>query len=220
MGKEAIYYLTPEEQQSIEGWVEDILPLVERHPELGTVDLAVEGGVGTGITMPHIARCLFPNALYIGMDIAKSLMRINPRQRGTIDEELLRKAQAASEHPSLTMQGAMIYGNCFDNGLIRDIMKKSGTQTPILMSYYALNALLDRKMNPWDRKDASDMTTIDTMVAPDSPYKAQLHIGTDWDDNEETSVSSQYYYLEEAAKNAGCTTERLDSGLLILGPSR
>lgn len=220
MGKEAIDYLTPKQQQSIEGWVESILPLVEKHPRLKTVDLIIEGGVGTGVTMAHIARRLFPDALYVGTDIAERLMIGSPRQSRAIDERTLSRIQAANEYPSLGMQGATIYANCLNTELIGDIMKKTGRQVPFLASYDALNALLDRKMNPWDRKYESDITTINDIVSPSSQYIAQLHIGADWDDEETTSLSSQYYRLEEVAKRLCWVTERFDVGLLIIRPSR
>lgn len=219
MTKEAIGYLTPEQQQSIEGWAGDILPLVEKYPKLKTVNLVIEGGVGTGVTMAHISRRLFPEALYVGTDIAERLMIGNTRQSRAIDEGILSTVQAVNNHPSLGMQGATIHGNCLDAELIRDIMRKKGRQVPLLASYNALNALLDRKMNPWDRKDERDMTTIDDFVSLHTPYISQLHIGADWDDEGATSLSFSYYHLEEAAKRLGWITERFDVGLLIIRPS-
>lgn len=220
MGKEALGYLTPEQQQSIEGWVEGILPLREKHPGLKAVGLVIEGGVGTGVTMAHIARRLFPEALYLGTDLAERLMMGNPRQSRAIDERTLNRVQAANEYPSLGMQGATIYGNCLDTELIQDIMRRTGRQMPLLASYNALNALLDRKMNPWDRKYEGDLTSIDDIVSPNTPYVAQLHMGADWDDEGATSLSSRYYRLEEAAKASDWITERFDVGLLMVRPSK
>lgn len=207
MGKEALGYLTPGQQELIEGWLEGIPPLLEKHPRLNAVDLVVEGGVGTRIAMAHIARRLFPDALYVGTDISERLMIDDPRQSGAIYEEILSRVQATNEHPSFNMPGATIYGNCLDTELIRDIMRRTGRKVPLLVSYNALNALLDREIILWGRKDESDITTIDDIVSPSSPYIAQLHIGEDLS------------RLEEAVKGSDWITERFDNGLLMLRTS-
>lgn len=216
MARETVNYLTEEQQQSIEGWVESILPLIERYPTLQAVDLVIEGGVGTGVTMAHIAKRLFPNAFYVGTDLAERLMIGNSRQSRTIDERALSRACVANNFPSLGMDGATIYGNCLDTELVLDIAEKIQRKTPLLASYNALNALLDRKMNPWDRKYESDMITIEDIMSLASPYVGQIHIGADWNDEGATSLSSCYFRLESIAQAVGWTTERFDIGLLLL----
>ncbi len=221
MGKEAkdrLHYLKPEQQQLIEEWVEGILPLMEKHPRMKDVDLVIEGGVGTGSTLLDIARRLFPDALYVGTDIAERLMTGKSRINRAIDKKTLSGIQAANDHPSFGMRGAVIHGNCFDTELVRDIAQKAGKRNPILATFNALNALLDRKMNPWDRKDESDRITLEDMVLSNSPYVAQLHVGADWDDEGATSLSSRYCRLESAANSVGWITERFDVGLLLLRP--
>lgn len=221
MSRETLHYLTEPQRQSIEGWCEEILPFIDRYSQLGQIDLVVEGGVGTGTTMPHIARRLFPAALYVGTDIAERLMMGRGRRlSGSIDEDTLRRVQAANNFPSLGMHGATIFGNCFDAQLVRDIAAKTGKQHPFLVSFNALNALVDRKMNPWDRKDSGDMTLIEDMVDMSSPYETQLHIGVFWEQtSEDEGIDRNYFRLERAAQEAGWITERFDCGLLILRPS-
>lgn len=219
MGKEAkdiSYYLKPDQRQLIEEWVEGILPLMEKHPGMKDVDLVIEGGVGTGSTLSDIARRLLPDALYVGTDIAERLMTGKPRISREIDEKTLSGIQAANDHPSFGMRGAVIHGNCFDTELVRDIARKTEKRNPMLATFNALNALLDRKMNTWDRKDEDDRITLEDMASSNSPYVAQLHIGVDWEDEGQTSSSSRYYRLESAANSAGWTTERFDVGLLLV----
>lgn len=219
MGKEAIGYLTSDQQQSIEAFAEEIHPLVEKYPRLKTADLVVEGGVGNGVAIAHIARYLFPDVLYVGTELLERRTSINPRQREKIDEAILSRVQTANQPPTLAMQGATIYGNCFDTELIRDIVKKTGRKVPLLVSYNALNALLGREMTHFDKKDRADMRTVGDIVSPNSPYVAQIHMGVDWEDKGKTMFSVEYYRFEEAAKRSGWTTERFDNGLLITRPS-
>lgn len=221
MGKERIKYLTPKQQQSIENWAVDIGPLWERHPVLNNVDLVIEGGVGNGRTMPHIVRALFPKALYIGIDLSPTLATYTRSwQVKKIHEKALQKVLNANKHPDLEMQEAIIFGNCFDIELIRDIHNKTGCKFPFLVSYNALSSLLDRKMNLWEIKSSEDIYSAEKIVSPESPYVGQLHIIHDYtlliEDGLETCIKSDYRRLEMAAKNSGWITDRIDYGLLIL----
>lgn len=218
MGNEAISYLNRQEQHAVGVWAEGIVPFLEKYPHLQDVDLVVEGGVGTGVTMAHMARFLFPNALYVGTDLARRLVS-TPRQFHEVDERALQRIQAANNLPSLGMQGATILANCLDGQLVADIAIKTGKHTPILVSFNALNALTDRKMNPWDKKEDGDVFSIRNLASMDVPYVAQVHTGAGWEDEGEPKGDTNYHLLEAAAQNAGWTTERFDIGLLMLRPS-
>ncbi len=184
MGAEAINYLNKQEQHAVGVWAEGIVPFLEKYPRLQEVDLVVEGGVGTGVTMAHMARFLFPNAFYVGTDIAERLVS-TPRQSHSVDERALQRMQAANNFPSLGMSGATILANCLDKQLIEDIAAKTDKHTPILVSYNALNALTDRKMNPWDKKYESDIFSITQLASMESPYVAQIHTGVGWEEDGE-----------------------------------
>jgi len=199
----SLYYLKPEPQQVIEG----MLPLMEKHPRMKDVDLVIEGGVGTGVTFPDIAKRLFPDALYVGTDISADLMVGQPRVSKVIDETTLGIIQAANAGLSFDIRDAVIYANCFDKELVWDIAQKTRRINPILVTLNALYSLL-----------RSDTITPEDMVSSNNPYMAQLHIGVNWEDKGATSLSSPYYSLESAAKSAGWTTERFDVGLLLIHP--
>jgi hypothetical protein len=218
MGKEAISYLNPETQNTVEEWVEGIVPLVERYPQLQDTDLVVEGGMGTGRITTHIAKRLFPNAIYIGTDIADALTHYFQRLRGEIDDETLQRVLDANHNPTYNMENALVYGNCFDWKLITDVANKTDTHHPLLISKNALFALTDRKANPWDRKVFEDLITFTGMTQLPSIYKAQLHLGIVWDlEPQGDNISGDAYYnLEQAARSAGWTTERFDIGLLMV----
>ena len=70
----------------------------------------------------------------------------------------------------------------------------------------ALNALMDRKMNPWERKhDPSQILTLSNFLSLETPFIAQLHIPRDSE-------------LKDAAEQAGWITDVFDIGLLLLRP--
>ncbi len=219
MSKDKLGYLSPEEQQSVGVLVAGLESLKERYPSLTQVDLVIEGGVGTGRIMRHIARRFFPNALYVGTDISEMLAGSRRRQSKGIDENAWQRVLRANEYPDLGVEGAILYGSCFDGELIRDIANKAGRQHVFLASYNALNALIGHDMNPWDKKDEDDIVSIPDIVRSDSPYMGQLHIiaGDLWGEEEPTTmVESNYRRLELAGQTAGWTTDRIANGLLLL----
>lgn len=218
MWKDLEKAITPEQVGTVEEWVEDILPLTDKYPRLREVDLIIEGGVGGGTTMPQIAQRIFPEALYVGTDIASVLMSSQPRLRGSIDDESLRKVQEANNHPSWGMRAAIVRANCFDEDLIRDILRKTGRHNPFLVTFKALNAIGDRKMNPWERKEEYDIVTADQSLGLDSPYVGQIHMPEFWEDEPSDSFSSRFHSLEKGAQGRGWATERFDCGLLLLKP--
>lgn len=207
-----LYYLSPEEQQLIKDWAKDLFPLLEKYSQLKKTDLVIEGGFGNGITLPHIMRLLFPTAKYVGIDLARGFGSYFS------GEESYGKIASANEHPTLAMDKAKINGNCFDLELIQQLVRLSSSQYPVLCSWNALNALFDRKMNPWDSKRSEDRRSPQDVVAENSPYRAQFHMGVDWEDN--SGFSSYYFSLEDKGKEAGWVTERFDNGLLLVRPEK
>jgi hypothetical protein len=214
MAKEAIAYLDQDLQNTVEEWVEGILPLVEKFPQLAETDLVVEGGVGNGRITAHIARRLFPNALYIGTDIADAFSGYLSRLRGEIDDETLERVVIANRNPVADMKRTIVYGNCFDGRLINDIMKKTGKQHPLLISKNSLFALLDKNANPWDRKDEADFIPLGGILRRPNLYQAQIHLGVNWNDSMGV-ISDTFLKLETTAQREGWTTERFDVGILL-----
>lgn len=216
---ERLGYLTPDQRRSIGNWIADLEPLKDRYPILNRVDLVVEGGVGNGQTMAHIARAFFPRSRYVGMDLAPTLMASKPRQLHHVDPGALKETLDANDDPTLEMDGAILHANCFDGELVTDIAKQTGAQVPFLVSFNALSALVDRKMNPWDSKGDDDITTLERIVGR-SPYMGQLHMLNDpslWEDATPLSaIHKNFYDLEAAAIQTRWQTERLDYGLLLI----
>ncbi len=221
MSKDKLGYLSPEEQQVTGNLVAGLEPLKKRHPSLTQVDLVIEGGVGTGRIMHHIARRFFPNALYVGTDISEMLVGKKGRKKGSIDDDTWQRILRANEYADLGIEGAILYGSCFDRELIRDIANKAGRQHALLTTFNALNALIYPDMNPLDKKDKDDIVSIPDMVRrPDSPFVGQLHLIYDedlWTKDAQTTVTeSNFKLLELAGQTAGWTTDRFVNGLLLL----
>ena len=218
MGKEAIGYLEPDAQVAIETWVTPILPLLDKYPHLCDLDLVIEGGVGNGVEMSHVTRWLLPQAVYVGTDLVEGVAPRMQRQSRSIEPAVLSRVHAANANPTETMDDAIIYANCFDFQLVRDIMTRTGRQLPIFASFNALFALFDRKKNPWDSKTREDVIAMHNAVSPEMPFVAQLHIGVNWEDEGRTVRSSSYFALETEANKSGWITERFENGLLLLRP--
>jgi hypothetical protein len=143
--------------------------------QLQHIDLVVEGGIGRGQTMPHIIRALYPNALFIGTDLARNMFN-RARQSGTISEETLEQVISANLHPNVSMDGAIIRANCFDKALMADILTKTERSYPMLVAWKALNAFLNDDLNRDEKKKEPDETLLENIVARDSPYQAQLYL--------------------------------------------
>lgn len=207
--------LTPESQEIIEEWVEALKGIKERHPILSQVDLVVEGGLGNGKTMPHIARSLFPDAVYVATDIYERLVPGKRRLRRKVDEETVGSVVQANEG-SFDLGQAIIHANCFDEALILDLAQKTNSEHPLLVSFNCLFALLDRRKNRWERKRDNDIYSASRIIR-ESPYVGQLHIinSYPWEE-EQTSHITCFYYLEAIAQDDGWTTERLNNGLLMV----
>jgi hypothetical protein len=142
-------------------------PFVEENG-LSEADLVIEGGIGTGGMMPHTAKYLFPKALYIGTDISEAYVDRFGRTRKEIKpEELDRLRKANGEEFDLLE--ARLAANCLDAELVSDIVKKSGSTRPVLVSMNALAALFGRKATPWERKSESDMIGYEDFLAT-TPY--------------------------------------------------
>lgn len=203
-----LYYLDQGDQEIIEELCESIFPFLEKYPSLNQVDLVIEGGFGNGETIPHITKRLFPNALYIGMDLSRGIS-----SQYFEGEKTLEQIQKANQKPTVAMSGAKIRANCFDTELIQKISVATEKKHPLLCSWLALNALLDKKMNPWDKKKKEGLTSIDDMVNKKNPYQAQLHMGVDWEDEQ---YDRYYFQLEEQANQSEWATERLTNGLLLI----
>ena len=209
-------YLNPDEFKNVCSWADPYLPYLKQYPLLQQVDLVIEGGIGTSISL-NIVHRLFPQAVYIGTDLSPRIVGRRPRQINQIDDQILNGIlEVDGTFGQKNYENAVIHANCFDTKLIRDIMKKTGRYTPLLFSIDALNALLDmQKMNPWDKKFDVDKYTTQQVITSTSPYVAQLHIAIDvW---KEPQGHRHHYELETAAdKNNHWTTIRAEDALILL----
>lgn len=208
MSKDILHYLSPGDAGIIEHYAVDLQPLVERNPRLRDIDLIIEGGVGTRRNMVHMMRRIFPQALYIGMDLSEIAGATRPWLRGSIDENALQRIISANEYPSFGMEGAMVKANCWDMDLIVDIMHKTNRTTPLFATYLALEPLREwRDLNIDERKHSDDeVVTAEKLVSMDIPFIAQIHVPTDRE-------------LERKAQQAGWVTDKFDIGLMLLKAS-
>jgi len=216
-----IGYLDQEMQQDAKDWAEGILPLLKKYPQLNDIDCVIEGGKGNGRITAHVAKILFPQALYVGTDLSPSLNRALHLKRlhEAIDPISLQNIMAANKNPSYEMQGATISGSCFDGPLIMDILKKTGRNHPLLITKNALSAILGREVDPGERKKDEDKIGLDTLINNPNLYEAQIHIGIFWDDTPAgtDNVSDRFYWLENAAVSQDkWITEKFDCGLFLL----
>lgn len=180
MSTDILQYLSAADRKSITEWASDLGPLIERNPRLQAVDLIIEGGVGTTRTLMHMMRKAFPNALYVGMDTSPMLGAGKVKAEGSISNTALQSILEANAQPTLEMEGALLQANCWDLDLIRFIAEKTHRSVPMFVQKQALNALTDRKMNLWERKqDASQILTLSNFVSFETPFIAQLHIPRD-----------------------------------------
>lgn len=214
---EVLDYLGEDNKQIIEKWASylepQLGPLKERH----RVDLVIEGGVGSDKFMAHLARRLFPDALWVGTELCPELVRVistnQQRFSGCIDGPTLQEIQRINQFPDFTMKGAIIYGNCFDYSLVKDVAKRAGSVAPLLASFNALPALLDIKKKEPDRRSVKDVVSLS------SPFVGQFHI-QEWslwsEDPPRDCIQNAYCSLEKAALQTGWTTKRIDSGLLLV----
>jgi len=199
-----------------EDYIKQIKSFIEGHG-LNAVDLVIEGGVGNGTLMREIVKEVWPQALYLGTDISPALMAGKPRLKGQLTEQALEQITNPAK-----AEDQILYANCFDGELIRDIMNKTGRQIPILVSLDALYSLLARDLNLWEHKRGDDMVTVKQMLSPNTPYVAQFHLGVVWKDEGRTSLSGSYFILEREAQRLGWEVARFvsnefpsGSGLLI-----
>lgn len=214
---------TPEETAAIESVSEEIKPYLNRYPKLTQVNLVIEGGVGTGIIMPHITRELFPQALYVGTDLQPILAhRINlGRLKDQVDGDTVERLITANQSLQRDMgDSTLIYANCFDFPLVRDLCARLQKVNPVLVSFNAIGALIDRGLTHYDKKERTDRysTDIDSWFV-ESPYIAQLHVANsevNWKAG--GSFSEIFAWIRDAASNAGYATEELPIGVLTVRP--
>lgn len=215
--------LTPKEISAVQSWVNSLGEHLNKFPMLSaSVDLVIEAGIGNGITLPHIVRRLFPNALYVGTDISPQLMfRLRKRRiRNQIDNESIQEIIRANAGTAKLLEAAVIYANCFDGNLVNDIMRKTERSVPLLVSFNAIGSLTDRKINMDERKEQRDNISVDHWFYPDLPYIGQMHVINyilDWQTPHPPTIfdSSMREVLTHAQLNH-YAVEQMDMGLLVV----
>lgn len=212
--------LTPKEVSAIESWVSILSEHLKKFPELpASVDLVIEGGVDNGITMPHIIPRLFPNALYVGTDISPLLMVGKRRISKQIDDDSLQALIRANTGVANNLASAVLYANCFDGNLIKDIMRKTGRKVPFLVSFNAIASLADPKISI-GRKEPKDDIPIQQWFNNDLPYIGQLHVIKyllDWQTTHPLTIFD--YAIRDVLTHAQLNyyiVEQMDRGILVV----
>lgn len=195
------------------------VPLKEKYPILKQVDLVIEGGVGGNRAMAYAAKFLFQRALYIGTDLHPLMIPIHKmRITGSIDPQIFQQVQEANKSDGLFPEGALVCADCFDEGLVRDIMHRSVCRFPLLVSIDGLPFLLSN-LNAGDRKPTSDYHPIKDILSEKTSFIGQLHVASSqlWHDDGSKPGSEGYYYaLEESAQAMGWISDRLPNALILL----
>lgn len=211
-------YLNKGEVASVEEWARPVLSLIERNPLLRQVNLVVEGGIGRGQTMPHVVRKLFPDALYVGMDLSRFMFSVR-RYTGSVDTGTIDGIIYANQHPSIPMKGAIIRANCFDTTLVDDIAKKTDRDIPMFASWRALNAFLNEGLSAHEDKRREDETSLEDIVSPVSPFRVQLYLAEypfEETGDEQERYLFAYRELETLAKQGGWITDKEENWLLLI----
>lgn len=144
----------------------DIKHLISEYPQLGDSRLVIEGGVGPGKHMKSIVSNVFPDALYVGTDLAFSLFATLTNPRG----EQIRKSVNVNQLEAIKKGDAIVYANCFDNKLISDIANKTGRNPVLLTSIGALRPLMGTESH------LGEVIGFDNGFSGDAPYTGQIHL--------------------------------------------
>lgn len=144
----------------------DIKQLISEYAQLGDSRLVIEGGVGPGKYMRSIVSNLFPDALYVGTDLAFSLFATLTNPGG----EQIRKAVDVNQLEAIQKGDAVVYANCFDNKLISDISNKTGRNPVLLTSIGALRPLMGTESH------LGEVIGFDNGFSKDTPYTGQIHL--------------------------------------------
>lgn len=217
MGKELEIEATG--KTAINSYLKDVVYIKEKFSDLKKVDLIVEGGVGTGELWSLVSLTLFPNSFWVGTNL--TLMDSKKRKLNEIPQEdfnVLKNINNEKQWNYDSVSKSTIFGNCFDNQLINEIIHKTGVKYPILTSFNALYALFSRDLGHFEgKKDSRDIVSVRNALT-NSPYKAQLHMINRyiWEEPNNNVLTKIFHEFEETAKELEYTTERLSRGILIL----
>lgn len=199
--------------------VTELKPLKEKYRTLEQVDLVIEGGVGGHRTMANVAKFLFPEALYIGADLHPFMIPIHQKRLSiSIDPQILRVVQEANKSEDSFPDSALVCADCFDEGLVHDIMQKSGCRFPLLVSIDCLPFLISN-LNAGEPKLSSDYHPIEDILFRKTPFIGQLHVTSNplWHkDGQKPGNEGYYYELEEAAIKTGWKVDRHSNALILL----
>lgn len=163
---------TPElgDRASVEAFVQqgtlDIKQLISEYPQLGAPRLIIEGGVGPGKYMRSIVSDIFPDALYIGTDLAFSLFATLTNPGG----EQIRKSVDLNQLKAIQKGDTIVYANCFDTKLINDIANKTGRNPVLLTTIGALRPLMGTESH------LGEVISFDNGFSRDAPYTGQIHL--------------------------------------------
>lgn len=145
----------------------------------------------------------------------------NPQQRirNCASTKLASKVAKSNQSNDHTI----ICANAFDRDLIRDVQQRIQSQPPILLSYNALYALYDSKMNPWERKESEDRYEPKAVYNSNSPYVAHIHLVGHTGLWEEGTQKGAYHdrvftWVKNDAIDNNWEICQLENGLLVLNP--
>lgn len=201
-------YSVQSEQHWIDQFSAQISTLIEKHPHLSSVDMVIEGGVGYGTLMRNVIKRVFPQAFYVGMDLAS--VDSQKSQLRTIDDEILQLL--------LTEKAHIILANCFDNELVNDIAQKTGRKTPLLFSVNSLAALLDYFLQG-DYQKHEDYVPVDEWFTPQVPYVGHIHLYREekvWEKVAAREFPFGFDKVMKVATTPHWTCEQMPSGLAVI----
>lgn len=195
----------------IDTFASQIRLLKSQAPSLQDIDLVVEGGVGTGLSMNRVIRNAFPQSLYLGMEL------LAPGE--SVEKVIPETSVWAMKHNF----PRTVLANCFDNDLIRDMMAKTDTKKPLLFSVNAL-AALDSYWLPGDCQKRGEYVPIEEWFSNSVPYVAHIHLERNEDIWRSVREQDDVFgiHFKEVAQEAtshGWQVFTLNSGFAVVRPS-
>ena len=210
----------PEELTLMDSLVNQIELVKDKYPILSLVDMVVEGGVGQEKLMREVVRETFPQALYVGMDLSETLR--TPFYRSMIDLETVSKIIKRNQNSIPTFGDYEIRANCFDYGLVQDMLAKAEKKYPLLVSMNGLFALESNvAISPYELKEEKDKYSYDHWFSEQSPYVAHLHLYNSplrWKDRHTNEMMLNWPWIElhPYVTGTALTVEEMENGLCIL----
>lgn len=225
---EVLTCLSSEQAARVESWVTNLEPVINKYPQLKEIDLVIEAGVWRR-EMAHIARALFPNALWVGTELGAVAKR---KITGSIDEVTLQEIVDSNQNPDWEMNGAILNANYLDYSLARDIAEKTGRRK-MFQTFLSFTPCPD-SVSGRVKESTKNRNERKALLSEDNPYLGQLHIlgighwnlwgeqtlkGPSWIMDQVSfpdPTQKDILRFEGDAKRNGWLAERMPDGLLLI----